>query len=413
MPFSGEPFETIDEAFAKARHRLPRAVYSRIIGTSIDGLDGLTTENVRVFNDVLLVPRAAAPHDKRNLQTSALGTEISLPVILSAVGGARIYHVSGEPAVAAAAHRAGTIDIAAMAHGHTIEEVRLASGGPLWQQIRWSLGREAVEEVVERASASRYEALVVTIDMPFNPRPWPGHDVGAPPVSIPPGAPSTLPMGLSRPLNREVVRRYGLQGLVHPRWACAYLLDAYRQRNVPDVDYRTVAYGATAARLKRGYAYASEKASPDWKDLKWLRQIWNGSLVLKGIGNADDARRAVDVGANAVAVSNHGGLGLSGIAPALMSLPRVVKAVDGQCEVYLDSGVRRGSDVVKALCLGARATLIGRPYVAGLAAAGGPGVGQVIEILRREIEITLGLLGCESVQALDRTWAEIPMSWTS
>jgi L-lactate dehydrogenase (cytochrome) len=148
-----------------------------------------------------------------------------------------------------------------------------------------------------------------------------------------------------------------------------------------------------------------------WEDLQWIRRAWGGSIVIKGIHTADDARRAVDIGANALVVSNHGGRQLDGVAPTLRILPEVVENVGDQIEVLLDGGIRRGSDIVKALCLGARAVMVGRAYAYGLGAAGGAGVARAIEILRADLIRTLKLLGCPSVADLDQSYVDVPAQW--
>jgi L-lactate dehydrogenase (cytochrome) len=156
---------------------------------------------------------------------------------------------------------------------------------------------------------------------------------------------------------------------------------------------------------------ALSESMVSWNDLRWIRDAWPGPIVIKGIHTAEDARRAVDAGADAIVVSNHGGRQLDGVAPTLRVLPEVVAAVDGRIEIMMDGGIRRGSDVVKALAMGARAVLVGRAYAYGLGAAGGPGVNRAIEILRSDIVRTLKLLGCASVAALDRAYVGVPLEW--
>ncbi len=157
---------------------------------------------------------------------------------------------------------------------------------------------------------------------------------------------------------------------------------------------------------------ALSEAVVTWEDLRWIRQVWSGPIVIKGLLTGDDARRAVDEGAAAVVVSNHGGRQLDSVSPTLRALPEVVAAVNGRTEVLMDGGIRRGGDIVKAICLGARAVLIGRAYAYGLAAAGQSGVARALEILRSDVERTLRLLGCASVASLDRSWVETPARWT-
>jgi isopentenyl diphosphate isomerase/L-lactate dehydrogenase-like FMN-dependent dehydrogenase len=387
------PFRSIDEAFALARKRLPKVVYERMIGASIDQRDLLTKENQRIFDDVYWMPKACMAYDSRDLGTTVLGTPISLPVMLSSPGAARVFNPAGEPAVAAAAGKAGTVNIAAMGTGHTIEEVRESSTGPLWQQVYWSLGQDAVEEAMTRAAKAGYQAIVATVDMPV--------------LAIPPGPPTS-----NRLLNRQNIKDYSFDAMMRPRWTKDFLLDSWRLRNIPDVEFRGIAPGGAPSRLTTGLDQPSQQMGPRWQDLAWLRGEWAGPLVVKGIATPSDAKRCLDIGADAIIVSNHGGMGLSSSAPSLRRLRGVVEAVAGECDVYFDSGVRRGSDIVKAVCMGAKAVLVGRAYMMGLAVAGEAGVRQVIEILRREIEITMGLLGCDSVEHLDESFLELPSSWS-
>jgi L-lactate dehydrogenase (cytochrome) len=194
--------------------------------------------------------------------------------------------------------------------------------------------------------------------------------------------------------------------LAHPAWLASFLLDG----GVPKLE-NIVLPGKGPMELI-DVASALSKAVVTWEDLRWIRELWTGPIVVKGILIGDDARRAVDEGAAAVVVSNHGGRQLDSVSPSLRALPEVVAAVDGQCEVLMDGGIRRGSDIVKTICLGARAVLIGRAYAYGLAAAGQSGVTRALEILRCDVERTLRLLGCTSVAALNRSYLEVPRAWS-
>jgi L-lactate dehydrogenase (cytochrome) len=194
--------------------------------------------------------------------------------------------------------------------------------------------------------------------------------------------------------------------LAHPSWLVSFLLDG----GVPRLE-NIVLPGKGPMELP-DVASALSKAVVTWEDLRWIRQLWSGPIVVKGLLTGDDARRAVDEGAAAVVVSNHGGRQLDSVAPTLRALPEVVAAVNGQIEVLMDGGIRRGGDIVKAICLGARAVLIGRAYAYGLAAAGEAGIARAIEILRGDVERTLRLLGCPSVTALDRSYVEPPDAWS-
>ena len=188
--------------------------------------------------------------------------------------------------------------------------------------------------------------------------------------------------------------------VAHPRWLAAFLLDG----GLPKLENIVIQGQGPMPLVDVGAALARSVVT--WQDLRWIREVWPGPIVVKGILTGDDARHAVDEGAAAVVVSNHGGRQLDGVSASLRALPEVIKAVSGQTEILMDGGVRRGSDIVKALCLGARGVLIGRAYAYGLAAAGFAGVSRALEVLRDDVERTLKLLGCESVAELERSYID-------
>jgi isopentenyl diphosphate isomerase/L-lactate dehydrogenase-like FMN-dependent dehydrogenase len=393
---SSEPFRTLAQAEAMARRRLPPALFDRI-SEPMGGSRRTCVENTRIFDDVLFRPKAATYVAARDLTTTVLGGEISLPVLLACPGSNRLLHPDGEPGAAAAATAAGTIDIAAMGTGHPIEEVCAAARGRVWQQVYLSRGRDGVEELVTRSRAAGVEAIVVTVDVNITPTPvTPGADV--PPLGV----------------NWPSARRHGLDALRRPRWLRDFVVDQLPERRRSPMEQRGVMPGGAPAHLRTGEF--SDQLAATWDDIAWIRTIWGGPLVVKGVLTADDARRAVDAGAAAVVVSNHGGLGLDvlgldPVTPSLRALPEVVRACGDDVEVLFDSGVRSGTHAVAAIALGARAVLIGRPYLFGLAAAGRPGVARVLEIFRAQIDRVLGGLGCPSVRALDATYVEVPPSW--
>ncbi|MGA8103789.1 MAG: alpha-hydroxy acid oxidase, partial [Candidatus Acidiferrales bacterium] len=195
------------------------------------------------------------------------------------------------------------------------------------------------------------------------------------------------------------------QFLARPGWLAAFLMDG----GTPNLENIVVPGKGPLPLLDVGSALA--RAVVTWEDMRWLREIWKGPIVVKGTMTGDDARRAVDAGAAAVVVSNHGGRQLDGVSATLRALPEVVAAVNNQVEVLMDGGVRRGGDIVKAICMGARAVLIGRAYAYGLAAAGQAGVARALEILRADVERTLKLLGCPSISALDGSYVDVPSTW--
>ncbi len=260
--------------------------------------------------------------------------------------------------------------------------MKKATPGPAWFQLYLCGGREVASATVQRARDVGYSALILTIDTPV---------AGLRERDLRNGAKALL---TRKPWP---MLPYVPQFLARPRWLADFFADgglmSFPNVMLPDGPMPYADVGA-----------ALEQSTVTWRDLGWIREIWKGPIVIKGIHTGDDAKRAVDVGAGAIVVSNHGGRQLDGVAATIRVLPEVVAAVGGRTEVLLDSGIRRGSDVVKALCLGARAVLVGRAYAYGLAAAGGPGVTRAIEILKTDIVRTMKLLGCGSVAELDRSY---------
>jgi L-lactate dehydrogenase (cytochrome) len=300
-------------------------------------------------------------------------------------------HPEGEVAAARAAGLAGTGYILSTISGHKLEDVKAASQGPVFYQLYLLGGREAAEAALDRARRAGFAALVITVDTPVA------------------GMRERDPRnGMKELLGSSLFAKipYIPEILSHPGWLASFLLDG----GVPKLENIVLPGKGTMELLD--VASALSKAVVTWDDLKWIRQLWSGPIVVKGLLTGDDARRAVDEGAAAVVVSNHGGRQLDSVSPTLRALPEVVAAVNGQIEVLMDGGVRRGGDIVKALCLGARAVLIGRAYAFGLAAAGQAGVTRALEILRSDVERTLRLLGCPSVSAVDRSYVETPRAWS-
>ncbi len=378
----------VEDLRGVARRRLPRAVFDYIDG----GAEGERTlrENCGAFEAVRFRPRCAVAIPSCELRTTVLGLPLSLPLLLAPVGSSRLFFPRGEEVAARAAGSAGTAYILSTLSGCRLEDVAAASGGPVLYQLYLLGGRAAAEATIERAKRAGYRALVVTIDTPVA---------------------GLRERDLRNGVTALVTRRLGPmlpylgQFLSRPRWLAGFLADGGLMKfpNVALPGQPPMPYADVGAAL--------EQSVVSWPDLRWIRELWQGPIVVKGVHTADDARRAVDHGAAAVVVSNHGGRQLDGVAATLRVLPEVVAAVGERTEVLLDGGIRRGSDVVKALCLGARAVLAGRAYAYGLGAAGGAGVARAIEILRADLVRTLKLLGCPSVTALDRTYLELPADW--
>ncbi|HEY3119723.1 MAG TPA: alpha-hydroxy acid oxidase [Vicinamibacteria bacterium] len=371
-----------------ARRRLPRVVFDYIDG----GADGEVTlrENCRAFETVTFRPRCAVATPGCDLRTTVAGAPVSMPVLLAPVGSSRMFYPRGEEVAARAAGAAGTVYILSTLSGCRLEDVKAATSGAAWYQLYLVGGRDVAMGTIERARAAGFSALVLTIDTPvagmrerdvrngtkelLTRRPWP-----------------MLP--------------YVWQFLARPGWLASFLADGGLMQ-FPNVDIPgqgPLPYADVGAAL--------EQSTVTWRDLRWIRELWSGPIVIKGIHTGEDARRAADEGAAAIVVSNHGGRQLDGVRATLRVLPEVVAAVNGEMDVLLDGGIRRGGDVVKALCLGARAVLVGRAYAYGLGAAGGAGVARAVEILRADLVRTLKLLGCPSIAELDRSYVDAPADW--
>ena len=371
-----------------ARQRIPKSVFDYLDG----GAEGEVTlrENCRIFNDVTFRPRHAVVVPQCNLRTRVLGFDLALPFLLAPVGYSRLMHPGGEVAAARAAGRAGTGYILSTISGHKLEDVRAGSKGPVFYQLYLMGGRGAAEAAIERARVAGFNALVVTIDTPVSGIRERDYRNGM--KELISGSPLQKIPFLSQILSR-------------PGWLFDYLWDGGLP-GLPNV----VIPGKGQMPLVDINAALAESA-PTWADLRWIRELWKGPIVIKGVLTADDARHAIDEGVAAISVSNHGGRQLDGLPASLRALPEVVEAAQGSIEVLMDGGVRRGTDIVKAISMGARAVLCGRAYAYGLAAAGEAGVDRAIEILRTDVERTLRLLGCPSIAELDRSYVNVPKGW--
>jgi L-lactate dehydrogenase (cytochrome) len=371
-----------------AKRRLPRAVFDYIDG----GAEAEVTlrENSHAFETVLFRPRCAVATPACDLSTTVLGTKLALPLILAPVGSSRMFYPHGEVVAARAAGEAGTAYVLSTLSGCRMEEVKAASRGPVWYQLYLVGGRDIALGSIERARTAGFTALVVTIDTPVS---------GLRERDVRNGVKELLTR------NPWTMLPFVAQFVARPRWLLGCLRDGGLMSfpNVVLADRGPMPYADVGAAL--------EQSVVTWQDLRWIRDAWNGPIIIKGVHTGEDARRAVEDGANAIVVSNHGGRQLDGVAATLRVLPEIVTAVDGQIEVLLDSGIRRGSDIVKALCLGARAVLVGRAYAYGLAAGGGPGVARAIDILRADLIRTLKLLGCGSPAQLNPSYVEAPAEW--
>jgi L-lactate dehydrogenase (cytochrome) len=372
----------IEDLRREARRRLPRAVFDYIDGGAEDEVT--LRANRQAFESIRFLPRSAVATADCDIRTTVLGLPLALPVLLAPVGSCRLFYPRGEEAAARAAGEAGTVYILSTLSGCRLEEVKRASRGPVWYQLYLVGGRDVAMATIERARNAAMSALVVTIDTPV---------AGMRERDLRNGMKQLMGGSLRAKLP------FLLQFAAKPRWLAGFLRDGGLMKfpNVvlPDGPMPYADVGV-----------ALEKSMTSWRDLKWIRDAWRGPIVVKGVHTADDARRAVDEGANAIVISNHGGRQLDGVRATLEVVPEVVAAVANRTEVLLDGGIRRGSDVVKALSLGAKAVLVGRAYAYGLGAAGGPGVAHAIEILRADIVRTMKLLGCGSLAELDATYLD-------
>ncbi len=364
-----------------AQRRLPKVVFDYLDGGAEN--EFTLRENVRAFQDIVFRPRHAVAIGECDLRTTILGNEISLPIMLAPVGYSRLMHPGGEVAAARAAGVAGTGYILSTISGHRLEDVAAASSGPVWYQLYLVGGREAAEAAIQRAYKAGYKALVVTIDTPL---------AGM--------RERDARNGMSELMTGSVFAKIPFlpQVLAHPAWLASFLADG----GVPRLE--NVILPGQGGMPMVDVGTALRRSVVTWNDISWIGKQWSGPIIIKGILTADDARRAVDAGASGVVVSNHGGRQLDGVSASIKVLPEIVAAVGTQTEVLMDGGIRRGADAAKAICLGARAVLIGRAYAYGLAAAGEAGVTRVLEILRDDLERTLRLLGCPSVKELNHSY---------
>ena len=379
------PIVNIEDLRRLAKRRLPRVVFDYIDG----GADAEVTlrENSCVYDRVTFRPRCAIEISSCDLSTKVLGLDLQLPFILAPLGSSRLFYPRGEILAAREAGLAGTAYTLSTLSGCKLEDVKAAAKGPVFYQLYLCGGRDVALSAIERAKQSGYSALVVTIDTPV---------AGMRERDLRNGAKELASRNLPRMLP------YIPQLLARPRWLAGFLADGGLM-NFPNVvipGKGPMAYADVGAAL--------ETSVVTWADMRWIRDAWKGPIAVKGVLTADDARRAAVEGADAVIVSNHGGRQLDTVSPTLRALPEVVSAVGESIEVLIDGGIRRGSDIVKALCLGANAVLIGRAYGYGLGAAGGTGVRKAIEILCDDLIRTLKLLGSSSLKDLNCSYVEIP-----
>ena len=371
----GPHIVNIADLRALARRRLPNAAFDYLDGAADDEITA--KDNIAAFSEVIFKPRQAVMTNP-DLSTTVLGVDLSIPAILSPIGYSRMLHPRGELAGAGGAARAGTGYILSTISGHPLEKVR-EQNDKVFFQVYLMGGREATKRAFTRAKALGYKGLFVTIDTAVA------------------GNRERDPRNGMRPLMGKALLpklRYAPEIMMHPRWLFRFLMDG-GMPGLPNVVTETGPLVATDV------ARALENAHVCWDDLSWIRESWDGPIVIKGVMTADDAQCAVEAGADGIVVSNHAGRQLDSVAGSLRVLPGIVERVKGKTTIIFDGGIRRGGDIAKALCLGADAVLVGRAYAYGMAAAGDAGVDRALEILKADLVRTMKLLVANSVKELN------------
>jgi heme/flavin dehydrogenase (mycofactocin system) len=378
-------FETVAEAQRRAKKRLPKGVYGALLAGSERGLT--VDDNTSAFGEIGFAPHSAGLANERNMAVTVLGQELSLPVMISPTG-VQAVHPDGEVAVArAAANRGTAMGLSSMA-SKPMEEV-IAANPKTFFQLYWVGDRDLMAAKVERARNAGAAGLIATLDWSFSY----GRDWGSP--------------FIPERIDFEAVRRYAPQVALRPRW----LWDFANTRSLPDLTVPNMVPvpGAPAPTFFEAYGQWTQSPMPTWEDVAWLRSLWpEAPFLLKGVMRVDDAQRAVDAGVSAISVSNHGGNNLDGTPASIRALPAVAEAVGDQVEVLLDGGIRRGGDVAKALALGAKAVMLGRAYLWGLAANGQAGVENVLDLMRDGLGSAMVGLGRPNVGDLSRDDLVIP-----
>lgn len=380
-------FETVAIAQQRAKKRLPRSVYSSLISASEKGVT--VSDNVESFAELGFAPHVVGATEKREMATTVMGQDISMPVIISPTG-VQAVDPDGEVAVARAAAARGTAMGLSSFASKPMEEVT-AVNDKIFFQIYWLGSRDEIAARVQRAKDAGAVGLICTTDWSFSH----GRDWGSPKI------PERMNLATMIKMSPEVITKPGWL------WSFGKHLRPPELR-VPNQGRR----GEPGPAFFDAYGQWMGTPPPTWEDIAWLRELWGGPFLLKGMVRVDDAKRAVDAGVSAITVSNHGGNNLDGTPAAIRCLPAIADAVGDQVEVLLDGGIRRGSDVVKALALGARAVMIGRAYLWGLAANGQAGVENVLDILSGGIDSALRGLGKSSIHDLTPDDILVPEGFT-
>ena len=378
--------QSVEDIRRCARKRLPKIIYDFISGGACDEVT--LAANRSDFAQIAFRPKLLTDVSHRNCRTTVCGRELAFPVMISPAGLIRLAHTEGERGLARAAGKTGVVFVMSTAGSWSMEEVADVAAGPLWFQLYLWRDRDIMRSLVKRAEQAGYQALVLTVDLQV---------VGK--------RERDLRNGLSIP--PKIGLRSALDALMHPRW----FMDLIKGPPVAFRNFIGIAEGDDTLSHSAFINQHLINPSANRQDLEWVRDLWKGPLLVKGILTPEDAERAADCGVDGIVVSNHGGRQLDGVSSAIRALPGVFGAVGDRVDIVLDGGIRRGSDVVKAAALGARAVMTARSWIWGLAAAGQAGVERVEAIFAEEIDQTLALLGRSSLAEIDRSAVDVPASW--
>lgn len=377
---------TVADIRRLARRRLPKMAFDFIDGGA--GAELTLRANLDDLARVTLVPRSLVDISRIDPAVTLFGERMPLPLFLSPCGLMRVAGGIGEKAAVSAAGAAGLTYTISTASSWSIEELADVATGPLWFQLYLWRSREVVSTLVDRAAAAGARALVVTLDVPVNGKRPRDHRNG---MSFPP----------------KITARNAWEVATHPRW----FLDLLRGPAIGFRNLQGIAEGSSAMSHQEYVNTQLANPTASWDDVSWLRSIWDGPLLVKGVMSADDALAAQRLGVDGVIVSNHGGRQLDSLPSSISVLPRILDAVGGRMEVLLDGGIRSGTDVVKARAMGATAVGIGRSWAWGVGAGQTAGVARVLELYREEVVETLALLGYPNVLDVGRDQVEFPVEW--
>ena len=377
---------SVEDIRQLARQRLPRSPFDFIDGAAEDEVT--MRANRRAFEQVTFVPRTLVEVETRDLSTTALGTKLSLPLVLGPTGTPGLSHPDAEFAPARAAAKADTAFTVSTGSSHSLTDISAMARGPLWFQLYTSTDRGLTDYFIDTAKAAGCTAMMVTVDCPI-------------------GGPRERDLRNGHTAPPRITRNSIVDGLQHPLRLGRWIRNL---RNGPGMRLGTI--GGYGQGHSIGWITTVFNPRLTWDEVTRIRERWEGPLAIKGIMSPADARRAAEIEVDGIVVSNHGGRQLDGLPATIEALPSIADAVSGSgLEILLDGGIRRGGDIAKARALGATACMIARPWVWGMAAEGEAGISRVVEILRGELDRALALLGVQSISELDSSFVRVPSEW--